>query len=126
MRPSLVEEFEEHAKEELEHADLLANRIIQLGGTPVLSPDDWTKIAKCRYDAPTKPDTHTLTEQNLHAERCAIGRYQSICEMCYGKDYETFRISLHILNQEIEHEQEMEDFLKDMSVAQKFFYTETL
>ena len=121
MRTSIVEEFEEHAKEELEHADMLAERIIQLGGTPVLNPDDWSKLAKCKYDAPINEDTITLVTQNLASERCAVGRYQGICDMCFGKDYETFRITEHILKEEIEHEQEMEDFLKDMAVAKKYF-----
>ncbi len=121
MRTSVAEEFKEHAREKREHAELLADRIIQLGGTPVANPEDWGKFAKCRYDAPVNPETQTLVEQNLAAERCAVGRYQGICDMCYGKDYETFRIASHILQQEIEHEQEMEDFLKDMAVAKKYY-----
>ncbi len=119
MRTSISAEFTEHAKEELEHADMLANRIIQLGGTPVLNPDDWSKIAKCKYEAPQEEDTITLVTQNLASERCAVGRYQNICDLCFGKDYETFSISAHILKEELEHEQEMEDFLKDMDLTKK-------
>lgn len=121
MRPAIVKEFSEHAKEEREHAEMLAARILQLGGTPVNNPDDWSKLAKCKYEAPLQEDTFTLVSQNLTAERCAVGRYQGICDMCFGKDYETFRIAAHILQEEIEHEQEMEDFLKDMSVAKNYF-----
>lgn len=123
MRGGVVAEFKEHAKQEREHAELLAERIIQLGGTPVLNPADWSKIAKCKYDEPINEDTLTLVKQNLDSERCAIGRYQGICDMCFGKDYETFRISEHILKEEIEHEQEMEDFLKDMAVAKQYYDT---
>ncbi|MBR5599544.1 MAG: ferritin [Alphaproteobacteria bacterium] len=112
-RPKVVEEFYEHAIEELKHADWLADRIIQLGGVPILNPLDWEKFAKCKYDAPTNADTKVLVEQNLIAERCAIGRYQQICEFCQHKDYETFRISRKILKEELEHEQEMEDFKND-------------
>jgi bacterioferritin len=112
-RPKVTEEFYEHATEELKHADWLADRIIQLGETPILNPKDWEEHAKCKYDAPNNPDTKILVNQNLVAERCAIARYQQICEMCQGKDYETFNISRKILKEEIKHEQEMEDFLKD-------------
>ena len=112
-RPKIVEEFYEHANDELKHADWLADRIIQLGGTPVLDPLTFNEYAKCKYDAPVNPDTRVLVEQNLIAERCAIGRYQQICEICQGKDYETFNISRKILKEELEHEQEMEDFQKD-------------
>ena len=112
-RPKVVEEFNEHAKEELKHADWLADRIIQLGGVPVLNPLNFNEYAKCKYDAPENPDTKVLVEQNLVSERCAIVRYQQICEMCHGKDYETFNVSRKILKEELEHEQEMEDFQKD-------------
>ena len=121
FRSNIEEEFIEHAKEELEHADMLANRIIQLGGTPVIHFDDLNKIAKCKYEAPTNTDAYNLVIQNLDSERCAAGRYHGICEMCFGKDHETFRIAEHILMQELEHEQEMENFLTDMSIAKNFY-----
>lgn len=121
MRGAIVEEFADHAKEELEHADQLAKRIIQLGGTPIINPDDWNKVAKCHYEIPFKDDTKSLVEQVLASERCAIGRYQGICDMCFGKDYETFRVAKYILKQELDHEQDMEDFLKDMSVAKAYY-----
>lgn len=112
-RPKVVEEFEEHASEELKHANWLADRIIQLGGEPILNPKDWQRYAKCRYEEPTNEDTKVLVTQNLAAERCAIERYQHICEMCHGKDIETYRVSEKILKEELEHEQEMEDFEAD-------------
>lgn len=52
MRTSIQGEFMKHAKEELEHAEWLAVRIIQLGGTPILNPADWEKTASCKYLAP--------------------------------------------------------------------------
>ena len=94
---------------------MLAERILQLGGTPLLDPDDWSKTAHCKYDAPQKPDTKTLVTQNLASERCAINRYQEICNTCFGKDHQTFHIARHILKEELEHEQEMEDFLADFA-----------
>jgi len=112
-RPKIVEEFEEHAKEELKHADWLAERIIQLGETPILTPEEWKKYAKCKYEAPIIPDTKVLIAQNLTAERCAIERYQQICKITQEHDYETFRVSRKILKEEIEHEQELEDFEAD-------------
>ena len=114
MRASIIKEFEEHAGEELKHANWLADRIIELGGTPLLSPQDWLQQAKCKYEAPDDEYIVTLLKQNLDAERCAIGRYQGICDACHGKDYETFRISEKILKEEIDHEQELEDFLADI------------
>lgn len=126
MRPSIVEEFKKHAKEEREHCELLADRIIQLGGTPLINPDDWSKLAKCKYDAPVNENIRVIVEQILDSERCAIGRYQGICDMCCCKDFETFRISAFILSQEIDHEQDMEDFLKDMKIAKEYFEKTTI
>ena len=114
-RIKIAEEFMEHAEEELKHAGWLAERIIQLGGTPVLNPGEWQKIAVCKYDAPADGNTETLVAQNLVAERCAVARYQQICEMCGKEDIETFRISEKILKEEIEHEQEMEYFTADFA-----------
>ena len=117
MRPDVTEEFLEHAEEELKHANHLADRIIQLGGTPVLNPDDWAKIAKCKYEAPTDENVFAILKQNLTAERCAVAHYQQLCDLCHGIDYVTFRIAEKILKEEVEHEQEIEDFINDIEAS---------
>ncbi|MBR2274299.1 MAG: ferritin [Alphaproteobacteria bacterium] len=112
-RPKVEAEFNEHAAEELKHADWLADRLIQLGSQPLLNPEEWKRHAICQYEVPSNPDTKALVAQNLSSERCAIIRYQEICEMCHNTDYETFRMARKILKEELEHEQEMEDFKAD-------------
>ena len=54
---------------------LVADRIIQLGGTPVINPNEWTKLARCSYDEPSDSYIEVILEQNLKGERCAIQRY---------------------------------------------------
>lgn len=115
MRKAIAGEFMEHANEELDHATKLATRIIQLGGTPLINPKSWEKVALCKYDEPSNPCVSKLLEQNLIAERCAIARYQKICEMTHGKDFVTFHISREILDEEVEHEQEIQDYIDDLS-----------
>lgn len=117
MRTTIVKEFLEHAGEELQHAQWLSDRIIQLGGTPVLNPNEFESIALCRYDAPTQPYVMNLLQQNLTAERCAVGRYQQICDMCFGKDHDTYRMAAKILKEELEHEQEIGDFEEDIRLG---------
>jgi len=117
MRPAITEEFLEHAEEELKHANDLADRIIQLGGTPVLNPEDWSKMAKCKYEAPTNENVLEILKQNLTAERCAVAHYQQLCDLCHGIDYVTFRLATKILKEEVEHEQEIEDFINDLNSA---------
>ncbi|MBP5215037.1 MAG: ferritin [Alphaproteobacteria bacterium] len=113
-RTSIVEEFSEHAGEELKHAGWLAERIIQLGGVPVLDFEQLNEIAHCKYITPKEFDVTSLLHDNLTAERCAIGRYEGICDLTHGKDYETYRVSEKILKEELEHEQELEDFFADI------------
>lgn len=118
-RVQIVEEFMEHAKEELKHAGWLADRIIQLGGAPLLQPQQWNEEARCKYITPHNFDVVSLLHDNLTAERCAITRYEELCQLTHNADYETFRLSEKILQEEIEHEQELEDFLADVENATK-------
>ena len=117
MRPSVADEFIEHANEELKHAQMLCNRIIQLGGTPVLNPDEWSHAASCKYDEPKDPYVMKLLEQNLTAERCAVARYQKICELTFGKDFTTYALSADILREELEHEEELNAYKDDIEAT---------
>lgn len=115
MRSEVEPELLLHATEELAHAGLVVNRIIQLGGTPILNPADWTSFARCDYEAPTDPYIEEVLKQNLDGERCAIQRYEEIAEFTSGKDHSTYQMAVSILNDEIEHEHDIEDFLKDIN-----------
>ena len=119
-RKAIAAEFIEHANEEFDHAQKLATRIIELGGTPILNPDEWQKVALCKYDAPAKPYVMNLLEQNLVAERCAVVRYQKICEMTQSKDFETYRMAVKILHDEIEHEEEIFAFKSDINAMVEY------
>lgn len=114
LRPSVEAELLIHAQEELGHADLLIERIIQLEGTPVLSPEEWTKLARCKYFPPTESYIVSILNDNLKGERCAIERYEEICNYTFGKDHTTYKMAAQILEDELEHEQEIEDWLKDI------------
>lgn len=114
MRSEVEPELLLHANQELNHAVLVVNRIIQLGGTPVINPSEWTKLARCPYDEPSDPYIETILEQNLKGERCAIQRYQEIADFTNGKDHSTHQIAVQILNEEIEHENDLEDWITDI------------
>ena len=114
MRSEVEPELLLHANQELGHAVLVVNRIIQLGGTPVINPVEWTKLARCSYDEPSDPYIEVILEQNLNGERCAIQRYQEIADFTNGKDHSTHQMAVTILNEEIEHENDIEDWLSDI------------
>ncbi|KAB3526341.1 ferritin-like domain-containing protein [Alkaliphilus serpentinus] len=115
MRSDIEKELLLHADQELNHATLVVDRIIQLGGTPVLNPSDWTKLSRCAYEEPTDPYIIAILEQNLDGERCAIDRYQEIAEFTNGKDFTTHQMAINILNEELEHEQDIEDWITDIN-----------
>jgi len=119
MRGIIASELEEHAKEELEHAEKLVERMIQLGGTPLLKPEDWMKETNCGYDAPTDPSTKTLLTQNIKGEQCAITTYKKLLDFVKGKDDLTEKIALEILADEVEHEEDLQAMLDDMKAPVK-------
>jgi len=114
MRGIVAKELEEHANEELMHANMLTERIVQLGGAPLLSPDQWKKESNCGYDEPADPNTKKLLEQNIKGEQCAIAVYKKLLEMVEGKDPITQHIILDILEDEVEHEDDLEAILEDI------------
>lgn len=114
MRSEIEPELLLHATQELNHAVLVVDRIIQLGGTPVLTPSDWPKFSRCEYEAPVDPYVEVILQQNLRGERCAIQRYKEIADFTNGKDHTTHQMATTILNEELEHEQDIEDWLTDL------------
>src|SRR5690348_10736509 len=81
---SVKAEFAEHATQEQEHADRLAERIVQLGGEPDLDPNTLTRRSHSEY----KPGTSLvdMLKEDLIAERIAIESYREIVEWLHGKD----------------------------------------
>jgi len=114
MRGIVAGELEEHANEELKHANMLTDRIIQMGGTPLLNPEQWKKESNCGYDTPSDPNTKKLLEQNIKGEQCAIGVYTKLLKKVEGKDSITYHIILEILEDEVKHEDDLEAILEEM------------
>lgn len=116
MRGAVVAELMEHANEELEHAGMLVERIIQLGGTPLLSPQEWLKVSGCGYDAPTDPSVRKLLEQNIKGEQCAIEAYRKLMEMTKDKDVVTYNLVVKIMTDEVKHEEDLQAIEEDMKL----------
>ncbi|MBN3034628.1 MAG: ferritin [Bacteroidales bacterium] len=114
MRSEVEPELLVHADQELNHAVMVVDRIIQLGGAPVLNPAEWTKLSKCLYESPEDPYIRVILEQNLRGERCAISRYKQIADFTGNKDHTTHAMATTILNEELEHEQDIEDWINDL------------
>ena len=119
MKEAVIAELEQHATEELGHALLLTNRIIQLGGTPPTKPEQWYTLTNCGYDAPDDPFVETVLKQNIKGEQCAIGVYESLMQKTLSTDPVTYNIVLQILEQEVEHEEDLQALLEDFELMVK-------
>lgn len=120
MRSDVQRELEEHAQEEYHHADLVSRRIIELEGIPVLSPQKWFTLARCKYAEPDDFDVVKILKQNVTAERCAITRYQEIASFTNGLDFTTCDVAKLILGEEEDHEQDLQDLLDDIARMKEF------
>jgi bacterioferritin len=102
-------EFMEHANEEQGHADQLAERISQLGGTPDLNPDTLSTRSHSEYRTATS--LVEMIKENLVAERIAIASYTEIINWLDQGDPTTRRLFEEILAVEEEHADDMLNFL---------------
>ena len=116
MKDAVAAELNLHATEELNHATLLAARIIQLGGTPVTTPAQWFELSPCAYDAPEDPYVAVLLAQNIAGEPCAISAYKSMMDATKDKDMVTYNLALTILEQEVEHEEDLQSLQEDLEL----------
>jgi bacterioferritin len=116
MKDAVIAELTLHATEELSHAELLSTRIIQLGGTPVLSPEQWMKITNCGYDVPSDPWVEEILKQNIKGEQCAIKTYNSLLDITRTGDPVSYNIILSILSDEVEHEEDLDALREDLEL----------
>ena len=104
-------EFLEHAEEEMQHADTLAARIVQLGGEPDFSPQNLTERSHSKY-VPCE-SLREMLEENLVAERMAIDIYGQIIRFLGDDDPTTRRQLEEILANEEEHADDLASLLDD-------------
>lgn len=119
MKEAVIAELIQHAADELRHADMVTTRIIQLGGTPVTKPEDWYKMTNCGYDAPEDPYVLELLKQNIKGEQCAIGVYKGILEKTKDTDPVTYNMAVQILQDEVEHEEDLQALQEDIGLMLK-------
>jgi bacterioferritin len=102
-------EFAEHAREEQEHAQEVAERISQLGGKPNFSPVGLAERAASEYsEGPTLVD---MIKENLIAERIAVEHYRELARFFGDNDPSTRNMIIRILAKEEEHAADMHDLL---------------
>jgi len=110
---SVATEFQEHAAEEQQHADQIAERITQLGGEPDFSPEGLATRSHAEY---VEGDSlEDMIREDLVAERIAIDSYREMAEYFGTKDITTRRLMEEILAKEEEHADDLATLLEGLS-----------
>lgn len=107
---SVAAEFLQHSTEEQDHADRLAARISQLGGTPHLDPAGLAATSHSEYREADALEE--MITENLVAERIAIASYTEIVQWLGDRDPTTRRLMEEILAVEEEHAEDLLTFLQ--------------
>jgi len=105
-------EFLEHAQEEQQHADQIAQRIVQLGGEPDLSPDGLSSRSHAEY---VEGDSlEDMIKEDLVAERIAIDSYREMVAYLGDADPTSRRLMEEILAKEEEHADDLANLLENL------------
>jgi len=112
-----ADEFLEHAKQELEHADRIAERIVQLGGEPKMDPGELLSRSHSEYR--TGRTVQEAIRENLVAERIAIDSYREMVQYLGNNDPTTRRLMEEILAVEEEHADDLAELLGSSSTPVK-------
>jgi bacterioferritin len=101
------------SKDELEHQQELAERIVSLGGKPVADISKLIKISNDGYPQPPEheKDFEAIIRAVIKAEQSAIKAYDDLAKKIHGKDPITYNLIIHILGEEVEHEDEFENLV---------------
>lgn len=99
--------------DELMHAERFANRIMELGGEPVMDFSRLPEVGGCGYKAPPKEqsDLKQVIQDVIDAERCAIDFYNKMTDKYKDKDHVTYELFKTVLLDEVSDEDEWEDLL---------------
>jgi len=102
-------EFAQHAKEELGHMVMVAERINQLGGRPNFNPAGLASRSASEYSE--GGNLVEMIRENLVAERIAVDHYRELIRYFKDKDPATRIMLERILAVEEEHANDMHDLL---------------
>ena len=111
---AVAPEFLEHATEEQQHADLIAERIVQLGGEPDFSPEGLATRSHAEYVE--GGSLIEMIKEDLVAERIAIESYLEMINYLEGRDPTTRRMLEEILAKEEEHADDLNSLLEGLQV----------
>jgi bacterioferritin len=102
-------EFLEHAREAQQHADRIAERIVELNGQPDFNPETLTGRSLSQYtNARSLPE---MIKEDLVAERIAVESYSEVVRWLGENDVTTRKLMADILMVEEQHAADMQKLL---------------
>jgi bacterioferritin len=110
---SIKAEFLQHANEEQQHADWVAERITQLNGEPNFNPQGMASRSHSEYQEGSS--LVEMIKEDLVAERIAIQSYSEIVRWLGEDDPTTRRLIEEILKMEEEHADDLANMLTKAS-----------
>jgi len=102
-KDEINKELYQHRDEEMGHANMLMDRILQLGGNPEIRPLDWDGLASCKYQLTNDWDQKVILDMSMRSERCAIDHYTKVAQFAQTRDTTTYDIVMNIIDDEYEH-----------------------
>lgn len=114
----MIGELLQHATDELRRAGMIA------GGYPARRhtnnrTEEGYDVTSCGYDGPDDPFAKTLLDQNIKGERGANEFYRKLLEATHGKDPASYSMVLQILQDEVEHEEDLQALFEDLEMMLK-------
>jgi bacterioferritin len=113
---SVADEFMEHAQEEQQHADRIAERIRQLGGAPDFNPEGLLTRSHSQYaEGQSLMD---MIKEDLIAERIAIESYLELIRFFGDNDPTSRRLMEEVLQQEEKHADDMATLMETLDARE--------
>jgi bacterioferritin len=109
---AVKDEFLQHAKDEEQHTEWVATRIVQLNGAPNFNPEGLTTRSHSEYAEGT--DLISMIREDLVAERIAIQSYSEIARWLSDRDPTSRKVIEDILKTEEDHAEDMKSLLERM------------
>lgn len=111
--PPLTEFFAESSEDEWQHATQFMQRVIELGGQPVMNPNQWTQIAYAPYVDPPQDATAItqMLQDSLDGEHQAIRFYTDLANKTFGRDHSTYQLAAETLRDQTHHAHELQSLL---------------
>ncbi|MBI3896406.1 MAG: bacterioferritin [Acidobacteria bacterium] len=112
--PAMAEAFLLHSNQEQNHADLVAERIKQLGGVPKIEPESLVTLSHAENKSPVD-----MIREDLAAERAAIESYREIGHYVGKSDPDSQVMMEKILAVEERHVDNLEKMLETLGADKR-------